>query len=301
VNAIVLIIVTYNSAEVLPGLLRSLLDACAGAQWRTIVVDNASTDETVATVQRLLPTADIISLPDNNGYAAGINAAYDRADASEDVLILNPDVLLTPGSVARLAEFAATDDNIGIVVPTVLRADGTREQTLRKRPNALRITAEALLGSRGARWGEQVDEHDISADWANGAVLYVPAQVRSVIGPWTDDLFLYSEEVDYCRRVVDVGFTIRRHPTVTATHIGGESNVSPALWAQLVTNKVVHLARWEDKTQARLAWDALVLGQMMRLPLGKPTHRAALKALLRGRSDLLAGIPTHPAKDKHGK
>ncbi|ASO22914.1 GT2 family glycosyltransferase [Actinoalloteichus hoggarensis] len=298
-GTVLVAVVTYNSERDLPALLGSLPAAMDGLRgWRLIVADNGSTDDTVGLVGRLAPYAQVVTNEANLGYAAGVNTCLALAREGEAVLVLNADVYLTPRAVPALLA-ACADPAVGMAVPLVRRPNGVREATLRRRPTALRQWGEALLGGVAGRipaLGERITPGAvIEADWANGAALLMPSRVVSRIGWWREDLFLYSEEVDYCRRVTDAGWRIRQVPSAVVYHRGGASTTAPELWAQLVTNRVVHLARWEGRGAARLGWLALVVGSLLRLPLCRATHRRALGALLRGRSRLVRGLPSYPA------
>lgn len=302
--SVLVAVVTYNSSAVLPGLLAGLPAAMADPVtgrvehgWRLVIVDNASTDGTLDLARRLtvgLP-ATVVSSGGNLGYAAGINLAAGHARCDDALLVLNADVRLARGAVPALATACAADPTIGVAVPVVTDENGVLEPTMRRRPTAARAWGEALLGARAGGLGERLPAGAHEAWWANGAVLFVPAPVRQRVGPWREDLFLYSEEVDYCRRVLDTGRRIVRVPGASAVHKGGDVGTAPRLWAQMCTNKVVHAARWEGRRDAVGTWAALIVGNSLRLPLRRGTHRAALAALWSGRRQLLAGIPVHPA------
>ncbi|AHI01781.1 glycosyltransferase family 2 protein [Kutzneria viridogrisea] len=300
-SKVLVAVVTYNSAAELPRLIDSLPDGMSDVdQWRLVVADNASSDGSADLVRELAPTATVIETGANLGYAAAINACAELAEPDEALFVLNADVRLHRGCARALLDGCA-DGTTGVAVPVVCRPDGSAEPTLRRRPTASRAIAEALLGARAGQFGERLDltpqqrNRIVDADWANGAVLLVPARVRRLIGPWQADLFLYSEEVDYCRRVIDAGWKVRQFPAAKATHRGGEAATSPALWAQVTTNKVVHIARWESSRDAVLVWAVLLLAQLIRLPLGRGTHQRALTELWRGRAALVKGVPTNPA------
>src|SRR5262245_13437210 len=90
-----IVVVTHNSEHVVGDLLDSLPDARAGLEAQTVVVDNASTDDTLAV---LAGRTDVrVLAADNGGYAAGINRGVDVLDGTGPILVLNPDVRLDPG------------------------------------------------------------------------------------------------------------------------------------------------------------------------------------------------------------
>ncbi|GAA4018455.1 glycosyltransferase family 2 protein [Allokutzneria multivorans] len=301
---VLIAVVTYNSADELPGLVHSLPDALAGvSSARVVVADNASADGSAELARKLLPTAEVVETGANLGYAAGVNACLARAKEGEAVFVLNADVRLAPGSVAKLLESFA-DHRVGIAVPVVTRPSGEPEPTLRRRPTPLRVLGDSVLGARATAFpvlSEQIPAgRREEPDWANGATLLVAPHVWPRVGPWRAELFLYSEEVDYCLRVKDAGWSIRQVPGALAVHRGGEVATSPALWAQLVTNRVVHAARWNGPSAAKAVWAFLVLAQVIRLPLRRGTHARALSELVRGRARLLSGEPTNPAQPGTG-
>ncbi|GAA3430786.1 glycosyltransferase family 2 protein [Kutzneria kofuensis] len=291
-------VVTYNSAADLPRLVASLPAGLEGVDWRLVVADNGSSDDTVEVIRRVAPQATVVETGANLGYAAGVNACAELAEPDEALFVLNADVVLERGCVRALLR-TCSSGAVGIAVPLVTRSDGVVEPTLRRRPTAARVLAETVLGAHAGPLGERVavpvPPRAIDVDWANGAVLLIPADVRLRIGKWQEDLFLYSEEVDYCRRVVDAGWRVRQCPAARAVHRGGDVTTSPLLWAQLITNKVVHVARWEGRGAAELVWATLLLAQLVRLPLRRGIHRRALLELWRGRRVLLTGVPTNPA------
>src|SRR5712671_3609137 len=115
-----IIIVTYNSASVLPGLLDSLPAGLEGVkQFETIVVDNDSADNSVSTALGHAIRPRVVRMGRNAGYAAAINAAAATVRSDADLLILNPDVRLLPGT-ARLLDDRLTDSSVGVAVPRIL-------------------------------------------------------------------------------------------------------------------------------------------------------------------------------------
>src|SRR6266498_2308968 len=123
---VAIVIVTYNSAEVLAGCLGSLREGCAGVRLTEVVVaDNASADESVRIAKEAtdLPI-QTVQLGRNAGYAAGFNAGVAALSGPDAVLLLNPDCRLRPGSVAVLAR-ALAGPGRGIAAPRLLNSDGS--------------------------------------------------------------------------------------------------------------------------------------------------------------------------------
>lgn len=287
---LVIVVVTWNSAEHVAALLHSLPDAVAGVDsWGLFVADNGSTDGTCDLVRRLAPQATVVPVGRNAGFAAGINAATAAARPSRAVLLLNPDVRLRPGSVRQLLDTLALPST-GIAVPRLVDADGELAPSLRREPTLLRIVGEALLGGDRAgrfhRLGEVVTDHrrydrPTTADWATGAVMLVSRACLEALGGFDESFFLYSEETDFALRARDAGFRLRYAPDAVAVHEGGESNTSPRLYALLTANRVRLYGRRHGRLATTAFWAALLIGEAARAVAGRATSRAAVKALLR--------------------
>jgi GT2 family glycosyltransferase/glycosyltransferase involved in cell wall biosynthesis len=284
------VIVTYRSATVIEDCLTALPAALAGIEHRVLVVDNASPDDTVAVVRRAAPWAEVLPRAGNDGFGAGVNAGI-AAAPGHDILVLNADIRLEPGSVALLRE-AAERPGTGIAVPRLVGADGRLQCSLRRAPTVPRALGEAVLGGyragRFAALGEMVTDpapylEPGTADWATGACWLIRRECVEAIGPFEDRFFLYSEETEYALRARDAGFVLRYAPNATAIHLGGESNTSAPLWTILVTNRVRLHRRRHGPLPAAAMRVVLLLGEVLRALTGpdRGRHRAAARALVR--------------------
>ncbi|WP_200941852.1 glycosyltransferase [Angustibacter sp. Root456] len=288
---------TYHSADVLPGLLDSLPAAMDGIdQWQLVVVDNDSCDGSLDVVAQLAPDALRLSTGRNAGYAAAINHALERVPASDDVLVLNPDVRLEPGAVAALRTGLRTS-GAGVAVPRIIGADGAPRPSLRRDPTLLRALGEAVLGGRRAGrrpWAGEVVvdpsayERPGWVDWATGAVLLVSARCRAAVGPWDEGYFLYSEETDFCLRARAAGFGIRYVPSATAEHLEGGGESDTGLRPVLVNSKQ-RLYRRHHGPWAAAAFRAVgIANEASRA--ARPSHRAALRTLVTGEVTMPPGV-----------
>lgn len=287
---VLVVVVSYNSADVLPGLLASLPSAFGSTPYRTVVADNASTDDSVAVVHRDDPDALVVEMGRNAGYSAGINAAVAAGSGPPyaAMLVLNPDVRLGAGCIAPLLA-ALREPGVGIAVPLLLDAYGGRIDSLRREPTVLRALADAVLGTaragRHPRLGEVVVGEDAyraprDADWAEGSTQLVSAACWSAVGPWDESFFLYSEEVDFGLRARDAGLGTRFVPSATAVHLEGGSSGSVRLWPLLVVNRVRLFRRRHGVPLTLAFWAVAVLREGTRACLGRPTSQAALRALV---------------------
>ncbi|MFF3618276.1 glycosyltransferase family 2 protein [Streptomyces sp. NPDC002467] len=296
---VAVLVVTWNSAKVLPGFLTSLPEAMTGLDWRLVVADNDSADDTVAVIRSLAPDATIVQTGRNAGYAAGVNAALgaaaDREDGPRAALVCNPDIRMRPGCAKLLVDGLGAPvgdgDRVGISVPLLYEEDGrTLVHSLRRESSVTRALGEAVIGNRRAgrfpRLSELVTdsaayERPTRADWATGALMAVSGDCLAACGPWDESFFLYSEETEYCLRARDRGFVTRLEPAASATHLGGDSQVSPRLWTLLTLNRVRLYERRHGPVATAAFRAAVLLRETSRAVLGRPAARAAAAALVR--------------------
>ncbi|MFI8520283.1 glycosyltransferase family 2 protein [Streptomyces sp. NPDC085481] len=295
---VAVLVVTWNSAAVLPGFLDSLPAGMAGLDWHLVVADNDSSDDTVAVVRKHAPEATVVETGRNGGYAFGVNAALRAAAALEGggyraVLICNPDIRMAEGCAMTLVEALGTPlpdgTRVGISVPLLYEEDKRLIHSLRRESTVSRALGEAVLGNRRAGRFPALSElvtdpsayaEQTPADWATGALMALSRECVAACGPWDESFFLYSEETEYCLRARDLGLRTRLEPAARATHLGGDSRVSPRLWSLLVVNRV-RLFRRRHGLAATVAFrSAVLLRELSRAALGRRPARAAVGALL---------------------
>ncbi|MGJ6968198.1 glycosyltransferase [Streptosporangium sp. G11] len=287
-----IVIVTYSSGKVVEGCLRSLDAALAGAgPARVVVVDNASADDTVERVREVAPEAQVIQTGRNAGFAAGVNAGIAAADGC-DVLVLNPDIRLAPGSVLLLRQALALPGT-GIAAPRLTGETGRLHLSLRRRPTVPRALGEALLGGyRAGRipaLGELVVDpaaygRPQVADWVSGAAWMVSRACLDALDPLDERYFLYSEETEYMLRAGEAGFAVRYEPRAVAVHLGGEQSTSSRLWALSSANRVRMHRELYGRPRGQLMRLAVGLNELVRAVTrggaGGRRHRAALRQLV---------------------
>ena len=288
----VLVVVTWNSADVLTGLFDSLESGMAGLRWRLVVADNDSADGTPDLVRTKAPDALLVQTGRNAGYAAAINAALEAVgplDKETDaVLVCNPDIRMKPGCGAALVR-GLEREGTGITAPLLFDGTGRMIRTLRREPNPLRLLGEMVLGAhrsgRLAALGEQVADPrayrgPTRADWVAGSLMALSRECVEVCGPWDESFFLYSEETEYALRAGSRGLATRLAPDAIAVHLEGEATVSPKLWTLLTLNRVRLYRRTHSAPAVAAFWGALVLREGSRALLGRASSRAAVRALV---------------------
>ncbi|HVG00064.1 MAG TPA: glycosyltransferase [Chloroflexia bacterium] len=228
-----IVILSWNVRDLLAGCLRSLPQAAA--QWwdraEVLVVDNASTDGSAEMVRRDFPAVRLVPLPRNLGFSGGNNAGI-MAARGKYVLLLNPDTVALPGSIASMAAYMEAHEEVGIVGPRLLNPDGTLQPSRRRFPTLLTALVESTplqrwLGSMPAIrrfYMLDVPEGETQqVDWLSGAALLCRREALSQAGLFDPGYFMFSEEVDLCKRVKDAGWEIVYVPSAEIVHYGGQS------------------------------------------------------------------------------
>lgn len=284
-SGLLIVIVTHRSATTLPAAWASVmaqlpdLPGHIASALRLRVVDSASPDDTPDVARRLAlearqagVDADVVALDRNVGYAAAINRGRQGRQSGESLVVMNPDVVLAAGCVARL--LAALDNpSVGIAVPRLADPRGATLRSRRRQPTLRRMLGEALFGDRWPGrppWLAEVCRDDHAADrvtdvdWATGAVMAMSPVGDTAVGNWDERYFLYGEEVDVARRARAHGFRVRYVPTACAVHLEGGSGRRPELTALATWNRIRDLAWHRGVASAVTGWVIAVVHSVVR-------------------------------------
>jgi N-acetylglucosaminyl-diphospho-decaprenol L-rhamnosyltransferase len=280
---VTIVIVTYNSRRLIPGLLDSIPSALDGAIGEVIVVDNSSGDGTADYVAERDDCTLVRSA--NVGYAAGINRGVTAAQRARAILALNPDVILRPGSIRPMLH-ALRRANTGIVVPQVRGGEGDLSMSLRREPSILRSLG--LTATRLSVFSEYINRRSLYAsprivDWALGAAVLMSRDCYDSLGGWDESYFLYSEETDLCLRARDKGFLTVYEPSSVIVHIGGQSGQDHRTHSMRCINRV---RLYRRRHSGIAAWCFLVLTAAFELRWalrGRRESWTAVRALARPR------------------
>ncbi|MFI5907056.1 glycosyltransferase family 2 protein [Dactylosporangium sp. NPDC051541] len=289
---IAVIIVTYNSGDVIEGALRSLVPSDGVDLAAVVVVDNNSKDESVAVAKGagdVLPVQSV-QTGRNAGYAAAINAGLValREVPYDALWVMNPDVRMRPDTLATLHK-ALQAPGRGMTVPKMLNSDGSLQPSLRRMPTVGRALAEAVIGGKRAgrigRLGELITDpadYEKAGEWAwaTGAALLIAAEVVRALGDWDESFVLYSEETEYILRARDRGWRLWYTPDAVVEHIGGESGFNPTLAALVTLNKVKLFRRRRGPIVGSAYYGAVLLGESVRAVRGKQIAKASVAALM---------------------
>jgi GT2 family glycosyltransferase len=263
---VTVVIVSYNTRELLSAALKRLL-ASTGVSLDVVVVDNGSHDGSPAMVERDFPSVRLVRNADNRGFAAANNVAL-AGSVSPVWLLLNPDTLVEPDTVARLRAALLADATLGIVGPRVLNADGSLQSCGYWYPTLLR---EVRLSKNVNRLLRRLVGDDVpgpppdaptDVDWVDGCCLMVRRDAACDVGLMDEQYFLYGEELDWCRSVRRAGWRIRTVPDAVMTHLQGKSSeqVKVKALALLIETRLRYYYKQEGAATALAVAAVYVLG-----------------------------------------
>lgn len=225
-----IIVVSYNTRDVLRDCLAAIEAGCDGVSFETFVVDNASSDCSAEMVGHHFPSVRLLSNERNMGFAAANNVALGHA-VGRYILLLNPDTMLAPGAVAQMVRFMDARPSVGYCGPRLLSADGSHQPSARRFPTMLSAAFSMVgMSQRYPRSQHALDLHllwsdrrNFRADWLTGACLMVRAKCAREVGALDEGFFMYYEETDWCRRMASAGWEGWYVASAEVVHLGGKS------------------------------------------------------------------------------
>lgn len=221
-----IITVSHDHRVELESALPALFGASDACSREVIIVDNACSDGTAARVRDAFPGARLIVNDRPLGFAANCNRGIE-ASHGRYVLLLNPDVRVSPGALEALVRFMDEHPDVGAAGPRLLNADGSLQYSCRRFSTPflffLRgLGLERLLARHPAQhrvlmqdW-DHLDARDV--DWVFGAALIARREAIEDVGPLDPGFFLYCEDQDWCYRMWTHGWKVYYVPASTMLH-----------------------------------------------------------------------------------
>ncbi len=221
------IMVTYNSYVLTSRLLPSLVTGIGKELAELVVVDSASPDKTGEKLKQEFPAVKYIPMPENRGYGTAANAGAKDATGNW-LLILNGDVEISPAQVKKL-EKLAIKFGADFIAPAQADPQGNLIPIVRNFPTpftilfARRSPLGKLLGTRGGYLRPLPEKTERVNGFVGGACFLIKKEKFSEIGGFDPQFFLFSEDVDLCKRLADTGGKIFYTPEVTVKHFWSSS------------------------------------------------------------------------------
>lgn len=234
-----IVILTYNSQFWLKKTLESLKEFYLDRTEReveVVVVDNHSTDETLAMLRHSFRWAELIELDDNQGFAAGNNVALRQVE-SEYVMLLNSDVEFIEGrsQLDPLLTYLDAHPEVGVITPRLEFANGQLDPAShRGEPTPWAsltyfsglekfLPRTQLFGQYHQYYKDLSTIHEVDA--CSGAAMIVRTSAMKEVGLLDEQFFMYAEDLDWCKRFREAGYKIIFNPEVKLIHHKNKSGI----------------------------------------------------------------------------
>lgn len=234
-----IVILNWNTSALLRRCLETVLASEGDLTYQVVVVDNASSDDSVAMVRQHFPQVTLIASERNGGYPYGNNLGlralgfHDRGDISPDApryaLLLNPDTEVPPDALDQMIRYMDTHPDIGVAGPKLVLEDGSLDLACRRsfpspEISFYRFTGLSRLFPHHPRFGRYnmtfVDpDQEIEVDSVVGAYMQVRREAIAAVGLLDETFFMYGEDLDWAYRIKNAGWKVFYHPHVTVKHV----------------------------------------------------------------------------------
>ncbi len=226
------IIVNWNTESYLRDCLRSVFDATVGVEFEVIVIDNASSDGSVAMVEKEYPQVRLVKNSDNRGFAAANNQGMVLA-GGRHVLLLNSDTLVLDDVIAATVRFSDVHADAAVVGCRALNADRSLQPTCFMYPSLLNMVLSSsylykvlpksrFFGRERMMWWDRTDTRDV--DVVTGCYMLVRQEAIDQVGRMDESFHMYGEETDWCYRFKQAGWRVMFAPEGEIVHFGGASS-----------------------------------------------------------------------------
>jgi N-acetylglucosaminyl-diphospho-decaprenol L-rhamnosyltransferase len=282
-------VVSHRTPALLRHCLESLAAQRAGVDLEVTVVDNDSGDGSAEMVETEFPWVHLIRNARNLGFGAAHNQTI-RASSGKYVLLLNSDAAPGPGALRILVDALDLDPRRAVVGPKLRYPDGSVQPSRRRFPTSLTLFFESTQLQRV--WpknailrryfvADRSDDEPQEVDWLVGACLCVRRSAIDQIGLLDERFFMYSEELDWCRRFRLAGWRVAYVPSAEVMHLEGGSSRQDlaARDRRFQSSKLAYAAKWHGPAVSALLRSYLVLEYLAR------AAEESLKLMLGSRVD----------------
>lgn len=293
---IAVVIVNFNTRDLLRMCLQSLATAATTAELEVWVVDNGSRDQSMTMVATEFPQVHIIESTHNGGFSYANNLAIrpliQRPDAPEYVMILNPDTVVEVGAFDELLDYLRVHPDVGAVGPRLILPDGSLDLACRRsfptpEVSLWRMTGLSRVFPQSRRFGRYnmtyMDPREtIDVDALVGACMLMPTSVIREVGLLDETYFMYGEDLDWCYRFKLYGWRIVYVADAVVHHIKRASSRQRPV--QSIVNfydamRIFFRRYYADTTPAPVRWlieTGITLKERSELVRNnfRPTHKS---------------------------
>jgi GT2 family glycosyltransferase len=250
------VIVNYNTRQLLDSCLQSLFEQTLDHSMEVIVTDNASSDKSCEMLRERFPSVYLIENNENRGFARGVNEGI-QVSRGRLILLLNPDTIILDHAIDRMVDFIDGVPLVGACCPMLRNEDGTYQRGTQPLPvlfsplyqfSSLFERNPALARVLLPDWLDNPSTTHL-VGYSSGACLLVKRACINEVGLLDENFFLYGEDVDWCQRMWNAGWQVVYFAGSSVLHHEGGSQ-APDLTRRLreFNGELQYLRKWHGRT-----------------------------------------------------
>ncbi len=230
-----IIILNYNTKELLENCLDSIKENMSEVPLEVIVSDNSSTDGSSEMVREKFSWVRLIEGP-NDGYSKGNNRAKPFVKG-DSILFLNPDTVIQKNVFKETINYLDEHSDVGALTCKLILPSGKMDRDTRRRfPTPWISFKRLILGNGNEYWYKGISEDEIlEVDVIQGAFFLTRKKILDDVGWFDEDYFFQGEDIDLCWKIKEKGWKIIYYPKVSAHHLKGSSTGKNKLWKAKIT------------------------------------------------------------------
>jgi len=272
-----IVIVNWNTRDILSGCLQSIYKQTNSLDFEVIVIDNASTDGSVKMIKREFPQVVLLENSQNRGFAIANNQGLAIAKGRY-VLLLNSDTVILDNAVMKTVDFSDSHPECGVVGCRVLNPDKSLQPTCFMFPSTLNMLLSTtylyklfpksrFFGRERMTWWDRDDEREV--DVVTGCFMLVRREVVEEVGVMDEQFFMYGEETEWCYRIKKAGWKILFTPDAETIHFGGQSSkqIAPEMALQLRGSILQFFRKHRTFLEYQLACFLMLIFFVVRIPV----------------------------------
>ena len=257
-----IIIVNWNIRDILRDCLRSVYEQTKVIAFEVIVIDNSSSDDSVAMVREEFPQVILIENLENRGFAAANNQGI-RIAQGRYVLLLNPDTIVLDKAIEKTMAFADSHPDVGVVGCQVLENDTKIQRTCFAFPSMGNLILQKtglrrlfprsrLFGRVDMGWWNRDTQRDV--DVISGMFMLVRHEAIEQVGLMDEDYFVYAEETDWCFRFRRAGWRCVFTPVGKIIHLDGGNKSADQAGVKMYVQYQKSILIFYRKNRGFVAW-----------------------------------------------
>lgn len=258
-----IVIVNWNTRDLLLTVLARLFDQ-PRLPFEVLVVDNDSSDDSVAAARERFPEARMLPQTKNGGFAFGVNRGLEAANGRW-VMLLNTDAEADWQQIERFVADAEQEPDAAVLGPRIVDEHGDTQRSTWHRHLPRHYLPHALFLGRFVEQPQRSDKGDV--DCVSGCVFLIRRDVLEEVGGFDERFFMYFEEADFCERVRRAGHAVRFLPDASFVHVGGLSAAQSAEKTFLAFREsaLLYHAQWHGRMWTEYVRLCLLLNCTLRL------------------------------------